>query len=327
MNKEILYSVITPVYNREDSIMRCLESVEHAMANLNGQGGNVEHIVVDDGSSDHTAQLVEDYARCHERVRFFQFGSNRGTNAARNKAISEARGKWCIFLDSDDYFVDEALQTISDTMQSQPEYRHYMFAPDDMQPYYQSNAILQGAQQKVVLYPDFLNGYVGGDFIHVCNTEILRRHLFDEKLRIHEGVFFLMFFREARQMLFTNKVVTIRERNRADSVTRESFRTSLAVINRTIIANELRLREFEADYVRLGMARQLRNLRLSLLDNYLLAGRYKDANGMIRLLGAARTSKYRVLKIICAFRMGWLYRHMLMLLLFVKYKVMKKRID
>lgn len=270
---------------------------------------------------------MEDYARCHEHVRFFQFGCNRGTNAARNKAISEARGKWCIILDSDDYFVDEALQTISDTMLSQPEYKHYMFAPDDMQPYYQSNVILQGAQQKVLLYPDFLNGYVGGDFVHVCNTEILRKHPFDGKLRIHEGVFFLMFFRDAQQMLFTNKIVSIRERNRVDSVTRESFRTSLTVINRTIIANEQRLREFEADYIRLGMARQLKKLRLSLLDNYLLAGRYKDANGMIRLLGSARTLKHRVLKIICAFRMGWLYRHMLGLLLFVKYKVLKKRID
>ena len=327
MNKEILYSVITPVYNREDSIMRCLESVEHAMANLNGQGGNVEHIVVDDGSFDHSAQLVDDYAKQHNHVRFFQFESNRGTNAARNKAINEAHGKWCVILDSDDYFLPDALVTMFSVMNQNPEYRHYMFAPDDMQPYYQSNTILHGASQKVLLYPDFLNGYVGGDFVHVCNTEILRKHPFDEGLRIHEGVFFLMFFREAQRMLFTNKVVTIRERNRGDSVTRESIRTSLAEINRTIIANELRLKEFEADYVRLGMVRQLQRIRFSLLDNYLLAGRYKDASGIIRLLGPARTLKHRVLKIICVFRMGWLYRHMLMLLLFVKYKVMKKRID
>ena len=42
-------------------------------------------------------------------------------------------------------------------------------------------------------------------FIHVCNTQILRNHPFDERLRIYEGLFFLMFYRDAKQMLFTNK--------------------------------------------------------------------------------------------------------------------------
>lgn len=189
---------------------------------------------MDDGSSDATYNIVEKYAEYHPYVVFVKFPQNRGTNAARNEAIRRARGKWCIILDSDDYFVDDALLTISKTMKEHPQYKHYMFAPDDMQVYFQESPIIKGATQKVLLYPDFLNGYIGGDFIHVCNTQILRNHPFDERLRIYEGLFFLMFYRDAKQMLFTNKVVTIRERKREDSVSKDFLRISDAVIKRTI---------------------------------------------------------------------------------------------
>ncbi len=83
-------------------------------------------------------------------------------------------------------------------MNDNPKYRHYLFAPDDMLDYFKVNCIIKGTSQKVLYYKDFLNGYIGGDFIHVCNTQILRNHPFDERLRIYEGLFFLMFFRDAK---------------------------------------------------------------------------------------------------------------------------------
>lgn len=176
---------------------------------------------------------------------FVRFPHNRGTNAARNEAIRKARGEWCIILDSDDYFVDDALETISQTMEASPQYKHYMFAPDDMQSYFKENLIIKGAEQKVLLYPDFLNGYIAGDFIHVCNTEILRKHSFDERLRIYEGLFFLMFYRDARKMFFTNKVVTVRERNREDSVSKDFLRTNDEVIKRNVLYEELLKENFQ----------------------------------------------------------------------------------
>lgn len=248
--------------------------------NQNG-GGQVEHIVVDEGSSDATYDIVKKYAENHPYVVFVKFPQNRGTNAARNEAIRRARGKWCIILDSDDYFVNDALLTISQTMKDHLQYKHYMFAPDDMKDYFEENPIIKGSAQKVLLYPDFLNGYIGGDFIHVCNTQILRNHPFDERLRIYEGLFFLMFFRDAKQMLFTNKVVTIRERNREDSVSKDFLRISDAVIKRTILSNVLFLKEFESDLVSLGMLKRLQTTYLELLDNYVLVGMYEEANNLI----------------------------------------------
>lgn len=323
MENKISYSIITPVYNRADCIMRCLESVDRAIGLLNGMC-NVEHIIVDDGSTDATCNIVEKFAKSHPYLTFVKFEHNRGTNAARNEAIRRAKGDWCIILDSDDYFVDSALQTIIRVMDEKNDYKHYMFAPDDMQSYYMENSIIQGANQKVLLYPDFLNGYIDGDFIHVCNTEILRKHPFDEQLRIYEGVFFLLFYRDAQQMLFTNQVVTIRERSRSDSVTRNVIRTNNEVIKRTILSQELMLKYFENDLVKMGMDSRLHFLKIALYENYLLLSEYsKIAQLNVK---SFCSKKEQILHVVCSLHLGTWYRLMLKAYLIWKYEIMKKKL-
>lgn len=269
---------------------------------------------------------MEKYAAEHSHVVFVKLPENRGTNAARNEAIYRANGEWCILLDSDDHFVDDALVTISETMGHHKGYKHYMFAPDDMLAYFQRNPIIKGAAQKVLLYPDFLNGYIGGDFIHVCNTEILRQHPFDERLRIYEGLFFLLFYRDAKQMLFTNKVVTVRERQRPDSATRDFLRTNDAVISRNILYGEMLLHNFEEDMRQLGMTRRVHNIYLLLLDNYVLLDRYKEACAMIAKMGTPTCFKDMVLRIMASFRCGTFYKIALRQFLFIKYKILKMKL-
>lgn len=138
---------------------------------------NIEQIVVDDGSTDNTTAIAKQYGATRPWLSLISFPQNRGTNAARNATITAAKGEWCVLLDSDDYFLPTAFVTMVNTMQSHPGYLHYMFAPDDKQPYYAQNLILKGGNEKVLLYPDFLNGHIEGDFIHVCSTTILRQIL------------------------------------------------------------------------------------------------------------------------------------------------------
>ena len=109
------YSIITPVYNRADCVARCLDSV---IRNLQW-GVELEHIVVDDGSHDETPKIVQNYADKHPHIKFIPFSQNRGTNAARNAAIAAATGEYCIILDSDDYFVDEAINFINSIASNQ----------------------------------------------------------------------------------------------------------------------------------------------------------------------------------------------------------------
>lgn len=133
----------------------------------------LEHIIVDDGSKDHTPQIVQEYANHHPHIKFISFRENRGTNAARNEAITTSTGNFCIILDSDDYLVDDALATI-DSIVGQSNYHHYCFTPNDMEKVYSQNKILANKSSCVIKYEDFLLNRVAGDFVHVIDSSILK---------------------------------------------------------------------------------------------------------------------------------------------------------
>lgn len=91
-------SIVIPVYNMADYITVCLDSL--AAQTLK----EYEAICVDDGSTDDSAHLVEEYAKRDSRVRLIRFGENRGVFAARNKALECAEGEFVAFLDPDDWY-------------------------------------------------------------------------------------------------------------------------------------------------------------------------------------------------------------------------------
>lgn len=99
---EPLISVVIPVYNREKTILRALNSV------LMQTYSNIEVIVVDDGSTDSTAQIVSSCA--DERVRLICLSGNQGANRARNRGITEAKGEYIAFQDSDDEWLTDKLE-------------------------------------------------------------------------------------------------------------------------------------------------------------------------------------------------------------------------
>jgi glycosyltransferase involved in cell wall biosynthesis len=94
-NSRPVISVITAAYNAEPYLPACIESV------LNQTERRLELLVVDDGSSDATSEIVAQYAARDARVRGFR-GPNRGASHARNVAMRHARGQFFALLDSDD---------------------------------------------------------------------------------------------------------------------------------------------------------------------------------------------------------------------------------
>lgn len=313
------FSIITPIYNRIDCIARCIESVINQAPNKT----EVEHIIVDDGSTDDTAKIISKYALQYPHIHFIAFPHNRGTNAARNAAITVASGDFCIILDSDDYFVNDAIQFITSTIKLNEAYQHYLFAPNDMQIKYKHNPLLNN-KQNIITYQDFLTGKVEGDFIHVVKTSILKKYPFDENLRIYEGVFFMRFYKEAQKMFFTNHIVTIRERSREDSVTRETIRTNLTAIKRSIKATELFLKWFADDLNKFGYNDVLNQHCQHLLENFLLAGDYKKAHNTITKVDKKLPFKF---KVIYTLRLGFFYRKALAFYLWSKYAVFKSKVQ
>lgn len=104
--KDGLVSIVMPLYNSERFVSETLESV------FSQSYENWELIVVDDCSSDGSADIVKGYCeKCDgERVRLFKLDVNGGAAKARQAALSHARGSWVAYLDSDDVWAPDKLQ-------------------------------------------------------------------------------------------------------------------------------------------------------------------------------------------------------------------------
>ncbi len=90
-----MISVIIPVYNSEDYLEKCLDSV------IGQTYQDLEIICVDDGSKDASADILNQYRQKDSRIIICQ-QSNQGLSGARNTGMAKAMGEWCMFVDSDD---------------------------------------------------------------------------------------------------------------------------------------------------------------------------------------------------------------------------------
>lgn len=89
-------SIIVPVYNVESKLRRCLDSIKHQ------DYSDFECILVDDGSSDISGNICDEYAHSDRRFKVLH-QKNHGVSAARNAGLKVALGDWILFVDSDDW--------------------------------------------------------------------------------------------------------------------------------------------------------------------------------------------------------------------------------
>ncbi|MDO4764209.1 MAG: glycosyltransferase family 2 protein [Flavobacteriaceae bacterium] len=100
--KDNLVSIITPMYNSAKYVGKTIESV------LAQTYSNWEMLIVDDGSKDNSAEIVQQYVDKDSRVKLIR-QKNGGCASARNNALSKARGRYVCFLDSDDLWEKDFL--------------------------------------------------------------------------------------------------------------------------------------------------------------------------------------------------------------------------
>lgn len=97
-------SIITPAYNCERYITETIQSVLHQSLQ------DWEHLIIDDGSTDRTREIVRDLSRADTRIRLIENESNLGAAASRNRGLEAARGRYIAFLDSDDCWMPQKLE-------------------------------------------------------------------------------------------------------------------------------------------------------------------------------------------------------------------------
>jgi glycosyltransferase EpsJ len=108
------FSIIVPVYNCQDYIERCILSI------LNQKYKNFELIIVNDGSTDNSLEIIKQYVKEDKRIILIN-KKNEGVSKARNQALEKATGDYICFLDADDYIDDNYIKEICSIIKKYPK--------------------------------------------------------------------------------------------------------------------------------------------------------------------------------------------------------------
>ncbi len=110
-SKTPLISVIIPVYNTRNYIARCLDSI------LNQSIKNIEIILSDDLSTDNVDDIIIDYIKKYNFIKYFNMPSKGMAGGARNMGLTHALGKYISFVDSDDWIDENMLESMMYTLE------------------------------------------------------------------------------------------------------------------------------------------------------------------------------------------------------------------
>ena len=105
-NRDVKITVLTPTYNRKDTLLRTIQSIE------NQDFLDWEYIIVNDGSTDNTDEVVEQFMQTTKHPVLYIKKENGGVHTARNLGYKNAHGELLINLDSDDEMLPDALKII-----------------------------------------------------------------------------------------------------------------------------------------------------------------------------------------------------------------------
>lgn len=176
INKMCKYSFLVPVYNVEQYLYKCLES----LLNQTYPMGEYEIILVDDGSTDSSGLICDMYKSKYEKISVIH-QHNKGLMQARRVGIEASNGNYLVFVDSDDYVTLDLLQTIDFYIESfEPDflqYGYYRVENSEEKPVYLSSKeytlYSQIEMLRVISNTDKYNGISG----KVVKANVLKEHL------------------------------------------------------------------------------------------------------------------------------------------------------
>lgn len=194
-------SVIIPTYNRAKLLSRSVKSV------INQTYKNLEIIIVDDGSTDNTEEVIKKIK--DRRVKYIKLNKNKGACHARNRGIKEATGKYIAFQDSDDVFLPNKLQKQYDNMiknNSDMDFCKICIHQNESTYQYPNNE-----QEDSIINNQIIDELCNGNFIStqaiVVKSSIAKENLFDDEIPRLQDYDFVMRVVSNYKTSYTNEVL------------------------------------------------------------------------------------------------------------------------
>ena len=204
-------TIIIPMYNCEDYIDRCIESI------INQKDISVEIVLINDGSTDNTLSKVLKYCNEYENIKLIN-QKNRGVSYARNIGIENANGKYILFVDSDDYLIKDSLQSI--LKMAKEDYDIIRFSYVIKNKNKEQRVIFEEMEyntydEKKIFINNFLsNSYENMVWGQLIKKDLLKNVMFDEKIFYAEDFLFnYELYEKATKIKYTSKIVYSYEKN------------------------------------------------------------------------------------------------------------------
>lgn len=160
-------SVIVPIYNSKNYLKKCVLSI------LNQTYTNIEVILIDDGSSDGSSKICDDFAIQDNRVKVVHI-PNGGVSNARNVGIQHATGEYIAFVDSDDYIDEDFLETLVKGMQkNSSDLCVSALSPERLGSSFEIRIAPDYEKELLFLFQNFL---LFGPMVKLYRAEMIRKH-------------------------------------------------------------------------------------------------------------------------------------------------------
>lgn len=266
-----LVSVIIPVYNVEQYLRQCLDSV------VNQTLKDIEIICVNDSSTDNSLAILNEYAARDSRIKVIT-QPNGGAGAARNNGLSASTGKYLSFLDSDDFFEPDMLELAYE--KAEEDKADFVVFQSD-QYYTDDDKFVQVAwtlrEKEIPPYTPFSHRqmtdnifkvFVGWAWDKLYNREFVERNhlLFQEQRTSNDMLFVFSAVAIAKRITVVKKILAHQRRDAKDSLskTRENswycFYDALLALRERLKTEGL-YRELEKDFINYALHFSLWNIR------------------------------------------------------------------
>ena len=167
-------SIIMPAYNAENTITRAIESIQRQTYK------NWQLIIVNDGSKDATQEIIQKKCTEDGRIKGYLI-ENSGPAQARNYALEHAKGKWIAFCDADDWFTEDALDTMVTFMNGASSQLCACYYTSNC-----SNNVIVYLNKQKAIFQFLTNPEIGG---YLWNKLFLRELIEIDKIRFEKDIF------------------------------------------------------------------------------------------------------------------------------------------